>query len=111
MISWPKVCGETTSFRRWWILAPLMTRLLGRVDRAAILKWKRDFFPATLAPEERRFLERMEKMRRWWPFPVRRLYRRGKVRVSPPLVKTSPVENPPVEASVKPGKEQTAGKP
>ena len=85
------------SFRRWWFFGGLMTRLLGRVDRAAILKWKREFFPESLAPEERRFLERMERMRRWWPFPIRKFYRRGKVRVSPPLVETSPVETPPVE--------------
>ncbi len=103
------------SFRRWWFFGALMTRLLGRVDRAAILKWKRDFFPDTLAPEERRFLERMERMRHWWPFPVRKLYRRGKVRVSSPAVETPavetpPVETPPVDTPETSGKEQAPGK-
>lgn len=71
------------SFRKWPLIGRALTRLFGRVDQAAILKWKQDLFPETITPEEKRFLRRMTRMRRLWPFPVRKLYRRRKGREIP----------------------------
>ena len=72
------------SFRNWPLVGGFLTRLFGIVDRAAVVKWKQDFFPGTLTAAETRLLGRIVRLRRWWPFPVRKLYRRGRTRVSPP---------------------------
>ena len=73
------------SFRHWPLLGGALTRLFGQIDRAAVLKWKREYFPDTLTPADLALLARVAKVRRWWPFPVRKLYRRGKPRnIAPP---------------------------